>query len=63
MKLESVTIVLGFHGSELCAVKFVKKTEVVVCALKFKILQIGVTKCVDGHRAGEKEAGPEGYEK
>lgn len=44
MKLESVSSVLGFHGSEPCAVKFVKKTEVVGCALKFKILQIGVTK-------------------
>lgn len=38
LNLESVSIALGSHclqGSELSAVKFVKKTEAVVCALKF----------------------------
>lgn len=41
LKSESVGTVLGFHGSDLGAVKSVKKIEVVVCALKFEIHQTG----------------------
>lgn len=65
LKLELVSIVLGSHclqGSELSAVKFVKKTEVVVCALKFKSTSQGWQR-VGEHIAGEKEARQEGDEK
>ena len=39
----------GLHGSELDAVKFVKKIEVVVCGLKFKICQTGDDVCRWAH--------------